>query len=110
MEEKSLTLGETLRKLREQRKLSLRKLAEKVGVSAAFLSDVELDRRNTDKLPELARALGVRLSVLEAADSRIDANWLRKNQRLVKSLSELSPEDLEAVRSLADKRRGKRSV
>ena len=39
------TLGERIRELREERDLSLRELAGKIGVSAAFMSDVELNRR-----------------------------------------------------------------
>ena len=39
------TFGQRIRELREQKDLSLRELAKKIGVSAAFLSDVELGRR-----------------------------------------------------------------
>jgi transcriptional regulator with XRE-family HTH domain len=39
------TLGQRIRELREEKDLSLRELAKKIGVSAAFLSDVELGRR-----------------------------------------------------------------
>ena len=40
------TLGERIRELREQQDLSLRELASKIGVSASFMSDVELNRRH----------------------------------------------------------------
>jgi len=39
------TFGQRIRELREKKDLSLRELAKKIGVSAAFLSDVELGRR-----------------------------------------------------------------
>lgn len=39
--------GEFLQTKREQQKITLRQLAEKLGVSASFLSDVEKGRRNS---------------------------------------------------------------
>ena len=39
------TLGQRIRELREQKDFSLRELAKKLEVSAAFLSDIELGRR-----------------------------------------------------------------
>jgi transcriptional regulator with XRE-family HTH domain len=39
------TFGQRIRELREKKDLSLRELAKKIGISAAFLSDVELGRR-----------------------------------------------------------------
>ena len=53
------TLGEKIRELREERDLSLRELAKKLNLSAAFLSDIELGRRNpSDKvLSDLAKLI-----------------------------------------------------
>ena len=39
--------GEFLQTKRKQQKITLRQLAEKLGVSAPFLSDVEKGRRNS---------------------------------------------------------------
>ena len=39
--------------------MSLRALANETGLSAPFLSDLEQNRRCTDKMDELANALGV---------------------------------------------------
>src|SRR5205823_6231735 len=52
--------------------LSLRELADKVGCSAAFLSDVELGRRHvSDKLfPKLAQFLGISATELRTYDTR----------------------------------------
>ena len=52
----NLTFGEKIRQLREGLDLSLREVALKIDVSAAFLSDVELGRRfpSADKLTLLA--------------------------------------------------------
>lgn len=66
------TLGEKIRELRELRDLSLRELANKLKLSAAFLSDIELGRRNpSDKvLLDLARELGVSIEELRTYDPR----------------------------------------
>lgn len=40
------TFGKSLRNLREDTDISLREMAKVLGVSAAFLSDCELGRRN----------------------------------------------------------------
>ena len=79
------TFGERVRRLRMARGLSLRQLAKVVGVSAPFLSDLEHDRRNTSRLEELAKALGVSVSTLEesAPVSREDVEFLNKNPKLL---------------------------
>ena len=54
--------GEFLQRKREERKLTLRKMAEQLGFSAPFLSDVEKDRRNPpelNKLEQIANILGL---------------------------------------------------
>lgn len=54
--------GEFLQTKREQQKITLRQLAEKLGVSAPFLSDVEKGRRNSldmDKLVLLKQILAL---------------------------------------------------
>src|SRR5437660_507934 len=65
------TLGEAIRFLREQRGMSLRDLAERVGVSAPFLSDLERNRRATDRLEQLADTLGVPAGTLRQFDTRL---------------------------------------
>ena len=66
------TLGERIRELREEGDLSLRELARALDVSAAFMSDVELGRRQpSDKhMSAIARALGVSLEDLKEFDTR----------------------------------------
>lgn len=67
-----LTLGQYLKKLRDERDLSLRELAQKLKCSAAFLSDIELGRRYpSDKvLADMAHVLGVKLEDLKKHDTR----------------------------------------
>lgn len=98
--------------------LSLRELAKKLNVSAAFLSDIELGRRYpSDKvLADLARILGTTVDDLRKYDPRAPIDDLKRLasanpaygfafRRVIDK--EVSPEDL---MKLADKKpgRGKR--
>ena len=54
--------GEFLQRKREEKGITLRKMAEMLGFSAPFLSDVEKDRRNPPelaKLEQIADILGL---------------------------------------------------
>lgn len=54
--------GEFISQKRVEKKITLRKMAEMLEVSAPFLTDVEKDRRNPfnmDKLAKLAQILGL---------------------------------------------------
>ena len=67
-----VSLGQRLRELRDKADLSLRELAKRIGVSAPFLSDIELGRRfpSAEILGKLARALKVPLEELKKYDNR----------------------------------------
>lgn len=80
------TLGEAIRYLRDWRRVTLRWLANKVGVSAPFLSDLEHNRRNTDRLPDMEKALDVPVGTLQQFDGHVTkdlAEWLKDNPKLV---------------------------
>ena len=74
------TLGEYIRELREEGDLSLRELAGKIGVSAAFMSDVELNRRypSDRHLQAISEALGTTLTDLQQFDTRPPIREFRK--------------------------------
>ena len=93
------TLGEHIRELREERDLSLRELATRIGVSAAFMSDVELGRRHpSDKhMAAVVEALGTSLEDLRQFDTRPP---LREFRRATLS----NPEYGFAFRQVLDKR------
>jgi transcriptional regulator with XRE-family HTH domain len=101
------TLGEAVRYLRDRKRLSLRELATKVGVSAPFLSDLERNRRSTEKLAELAAALDVSVAVLEGLDGRMTTDlkdWIAANPGMIAVLREIRasgrrPEELRAALS-----------
>jgi transcriptional regulator with XRE-family HTH domain len=74
------TLGQRIRELREQKDLSLRELAKKIGVSAAFLSDVELGRRYPSEkgLLSIAQKLETTLEDLREYDTRPPVEDLKR--------------------------------
>ena len=55
MSANTMNFGEFLQKKREEKRITLRKMAELLGFSAPFLSDVEKDRRNPPELPKLVQ-------------------------------------------------------
>lgn len=86
------TLGEAIRALRELRGMTLRALAEKVQISPPFLSDLEHNRRGTDKLAEFAKALRVPLATLERFDGRLAPDlkeWIAENPEVVALLKDI---------------------
>ena len=93
------TLGERIRELREKRDLSLRELATRIKVSAAFMSDVELGRRQpSDKhMLAVAHALGTTLEDLQQFDTRPP---LREFRRATLT----NPEYSYAFRQMLDKK------
>ena len=74
------TLGERIRELREEHDLSGRELAKRLGLSAAFLSDVELGRRHPspEVLVQIARALGTAAADLRKHDTRPRVSELKR--------------------------------
>lgn len=74
------TLGERIRELREQKDLSLRELAKRLGVSPAFLSDIELGRRypSDEVLAKIAKELGESVASLKAYDTRPPVEELKR--------------------------------
>jgi transcriptional regulator with XRE-family HTH domain len=75
------TLGQRIRELRDEKDLSLREFAKKLGgLSAAFLSDVELGRRHPSDqvLTHMARVLGTSVEDLRGYDSRPPVEELKR--------------------------------
>lgn len=74
------SLGQRIRELREQRDISLRELAKKLDVSAAFISDVELGRRypSDEVLVDIARILRVKVDELKSLDTRAPIDDLKR--------------------------------
>ncbi len=66
------TLGARIRELRDQKDLSTRELARKAQISIAFMSDIELGRRQPSEkvLAAIAKPLGTTLEDLQQYDPR----------------------------------------
>lgn len=82
MQPGSCPLGEAIRRARVAKGMSLRALAERIGVSAPFLSDLEHGRRNTTELPRIAQVLDVPLEELRRLEARVEKElkeWLEAN-------------------------------
>lgn len=74
------TLGQLIRELRERKDLSLREFAGKLDVSAPFLSDIELGKRNPSNkvLSRIAQLLGISVEELRRHDTRPPVEELRR--------------------------------
>lgn len=66
------TLGEFVRRVRDERDMSLREFARRIGCTPPFVSDLEHGRRHPsdDVLGEIARVLGVSQEELRKRDVR----------------------------------------
>ena len=111
------TLGQRIKELRDQKDLSLRELSQHVKVSAAFLSDVELGRRNprAEVLERIAVVLGTTVEDLKKHDTRLVMDDIKRLtttnpmygfafRKAVES--NLSPEDL--MKAIERERRDKK--
>ena len=67
-----ISLGQRIHELRDKADLSLRGLANRIGISSPFLSDIELGRRfpSEEILAKLASALDVSTDELKQYDTR----------------------------------------
>jgi transcriptional regulator with XRE-family HTH domain len=91
-------LGKKIRQYREEKDLSLREMAERIGRSAAFLSDIEHGKRFPSEkvLREIANLFRVKVEELAEHDERIP-------MRKIGELSESNPQYAVLFRKVADK-------
>jgi transcriptional regulator with XRE-family HTH domain len=75
-----ISLGQRIHELRFKADLSLRQLANQIGISGPFLSDIELGRRfpSAEILARLAGALDVSLEDLKKYDTRATLSELKR--------------------------------
>lgn len=93
------TLGTFIRRTRDEKDISLREFARRVGVSAAFASDIELGRRfpSDDMLERIAEVLDSELTTLRRLDTRAPVDDLKR-------LTETNPTFGIAFRTLVDRK------
>lgn len=85
------TFGEAIRWARNERGMTLRGLGAAIGVHAAFLCDIEHGRRETARVSDFARALGVHVADLERRQGVTEdlIGWLKVRPDIVRLLREL---------------------
>lgn len=78
-----ITISNRLKKLREESKLSLRDLGERTGLSASFLSQIELGQVSPSiaSLENIAIALNVHITHFFDDQTKPDSIVMRKNER-----------------------------
>lgn len=96
--------GATIRALREQRQISLRKFADKVGISPTYLSKVERDEfppPGEETIKQIAEALGQDPDELLALAGKVSSDlpaiiqqWPREMASFLRTAGELTPEEL----------------
>ncbi len=91
------SFGQFIREKRDEKDLSLRELARRAGVSAPFLSDIELGRRfpSDEVLEKLGAILGATVDELRGYDTRPPIEGLRR-------LAESNPKYGVAFRRIID--------
>ncbi|MBT6936761.1 MAG: helix-turn-helix transcriptional regulator [Candidatus Marinimicrobia bacterium] len=96
-----LLLGKLIRKLRKQKGLSLRQLAEKVSVSFVNIAHIENGRIATSEevIKELAKALDYDVDKLLAAADSVNEDI----KNIIKKLPTAVPEFLRTAKNLTEK-------
>ena len=96
-----LLIGKLIRKLRKQKGLSLRQLAEKVSVSFVNIAHIENGRITTSEevIKELAKALDYNVDKLLAAADSVNEDI----KNIIKKLPTAVPEFLRTAKNLTEK-------
>ncbi|HLH43206.1 MAG TPA: helix-turn-helix transcriptional regulator [Bryobacteraceae bacterium] len=105
--------GATIRALREQQQISLRKFADKVGISPTYLSKVERDEfppPGEETIKQIAAALGQDPDELLALAGKVSSDLPaiiqqrpREMASFLRTAGELSPEDLAKLTRYVEK-------
>ena len=96
-----ILLGKLIRKLRKQKGLSLRQVAEKVSVSFVNIAHIENGRIATSEevIKELAKALDYNVDKLLAAADSVNEDI----KNIIKKLPTAVPEFLRTAKNLTEK-------
>jgi transcriptional regulator with XRE-family HTH domain len=106
--EQMAELGELIKSKRLARKWSLRQLGEEIGVTPAYVGDIESSRRlpSAELRARISTVLGISPDELEAADDRLSPDlreWIDERPQLISLLRSLkaSPESDMLIQRLA---------
>ncbi|MGB5202178.1 MAG: helix-turn-helix transcriptional regulator [Sedimenticolaceae bacterium] len=100
------SFGATVRRLREEKKIGLRKFAQMVGMSPTYLSKVERDQFNPpseEKIKAIAAALGEDANGLLALAGRVSSDLADIVQRQIQRHPREAADFLRSVNGLSAK-------
>ena len=100
------SFGATVRRLREEKKIGLRKFAQIVGMSPTYLSKVERDQFNPpseEKIKAIAAALGEDANGLLALAGRVSSDLADIVQRQIQRHPREAADFLRSVNGLSAK-------
>lgn len=110
-----MKFGKTIRKLREERNISIAQLAKKVGMSPTYLAPIERDvfpPPAEDKVKRIARALGQDSDEFLALAGRVATDLHRiikkkpaQTARLLRAVDGLSESDIDKLALRVENRR-----
>ncbi len=110
-----MKFGKTIRKLREERNISIAELARKVGMSPTYLAPIERDvfpPPAEDKVKRIAKALGQDPDEFLALAGRVAADLHRiirkqpaQTARLLRAVNGLSESEIDKLALRVEKRR-----
>jgi len=84
------TFGSHIRKIRQDKKLGLREVATFLGIAPSYLSDIEKDRRNPPRNPEVIRKLAQILG--EKSDSLMNLAGNQQANKIPPDMTEVFSE------------------
>ena len=97
-----MSLGENIKRLRKEKGITAKKLAEQAGLSVGYLSDIERDKQDPSlrKLRDIAEALGTTTSFLlkkyrEHQEELEIKNYTQNEKELIDLYRQL-PEEIKA--------------
>jgi transcriptional regulator with XRE-family HTH domain len=107
------TLGQEIQRLRLEAGITLRKFAELIGVSAAYVSDIEHDRRrpSADVLRRIAdelKQVGATYAGLDKLNSRLEPDlqkWVSLTpsvRQMLREVKSSGSDPLDIIRQLQD--------
>ena len=74
-----LNFGDFLQKKRTERQITLRKMAEMIGITAPYLTDIEKDRRNPPEMETLETISNILILSDEEKTTMFDLAGKRRN-------------------------------
>ncbi|HJI56286.1 MAG: helix-turn-helix domain-containing protein [Pseudoruminococcus massiliensis] len=74
-----LNFGDFLQKKRTERQITLRKMAEMIGITAPYLTDIEKDRRNPPEMEKLETISNILILSDEEKTTMFDLAGKRRN-------------------------------